>query len=170
MPAITYKEWGGGLDRRIPLSVQEADRLWVLKNAYITAGKKIAKRPGLRKIATGLNGSFGLENLNGVLCVFSQTGSGYNPPAGVGRVELTPYDPLALGSELRDVIYAKMFEGFPYVVAVHFGYAPADIPAVPPSIIPEPVEPPPAPPPPGSPPDPWVPPFVPPLGPGENIP
>jgi hypothetical protein len=35
----------GGLDRRLPVTVQDASRLWILRNAYITTGKRIKKRP-----------------------------------------------------------------------------------------------------------------------------
>ncbi len=119
MPAITYREWGGGLDRRIPLAVQEPDRLWVLKNAFITSGKKISKRPGLKLVNTGLTGSVGLEGLNGGLCVFSTVGSSFVPPSGVGVFYLTPYSPGGFITELMDVYFSKMYEGFPYVVARH---------------------------------------------------
>ena len=91
MAAITYKDFGGGLDRRLPISVQDANRLWVLQNAYITAGKKIAKRPGLRLVSSGLTGSVGLEAVSGRLTVFSQVGAGYVPPEIIDAVELSAY-------------------------------------------------------------------------------
>lgn len=119
MPAITYREWSGGLDRRLPLGVQDANRLWTLRNACITAGKKIAKRPGLRRISSALSGSVGLEVLDGGLTVFASAGSTFLPPSGVGCFYLTAYDPNATGSSLSDVLFAKMFQGYPYVVAAH---------------------------------------------------
>jgi hypothetical protein len=97
--------------------VQDANRLWTLQNAYITTGKKIAKRPGLRLISAGLGGSVGLEGMDGGLVVFSQVGSGYVPPVGVGALQLS-----AVGeapTSLVDVLAAKMFQGYSYVVAVH---------------------------------------------------
>lgn len=128
MPAITYREWSGGLDRRLPLGVQDADKLWVLKNAYISSGKKIVKRPGLRLVNSALTGSLGLETLNGGLCVFALTGSSFAPPSGVGLFNLTTYNPSELGSTLSDILYAKMFEGFPYVVATHYTGVPKTFP------------------------------------------
>lgn len=118
MPAITYSEWGGGLDRRLPLGVQDANRLWTLRNAYVTAGRKIRKRPGLRLVNSGLSGSVGLAGMNGGLQVFVSAGSPFSAPAGVGLFQLTPYS-LGGPSTLVDVLWAKMFQGFPYVVAVH---------------------------------------------------
>lgn len=118
MPAINYTEFGGGLDRRLPISVQDANRLWVLQNAYITAGKKIAKRPGLKLVSNQLTGSVGLTAIGGGLQVFAQAGSGYVPPTGVGLLELDPYT-LGGATALVDVVYADLFQGFPYVVGVH---------------------------------------------------
>lgn len=118
MPAITYKEFGGGLDRRLPISVQDANRLWVLNNAYISAGKKIAKRPGLRLVSSAMGGSVGLTAMGGGLQVFSQTGSGFVPPTGIGALELDGYS-LGGATSLVDVLYADLFQGYPYVVGVH---------------------------------------------------
>jgi hypothetical protein len=119
MPAITYKEYGGGLDRRLPLSVQDANRLWTLKNAYITSGKKIKKRPALKVVSTSLAGSVGLESMNGGLVVFTTVGSSFTPPPGVGVFQLNPFSPGGGVTELVGINYAKMVLGFPYVVALH---------------------------------------------------
>lgn len=121
MPAITYREWSGGLDRRLPLNIQDANKLWTLKNAYVTAGKKIAKRPGLRRVTDGLSGSVGLESLDGGLCVFAVIGSSFVAPTGVvGLFNLTEYNPVGLPvHEIKDILYAKMFQGYPYIVALH---------------------------------------------------
>lgn len=91
MPAITYKEWSGGLDRRLPLGVQDANRLWQLKNATITVGKKIVKRPGLRLLSANLTGSVGLVAMNGVPCVFVEAGTTFTPPDGVAAFTLSQY-------------------------------------------------------------------------------
>lgn len=92
MPAITYKEWSGGLDRRLPLGVQDANRLWRLQNAYITSGKKIAKRPGLKLVSAAMSGSVGLVAMNGVPCVFVEAGTTFTPPSGVAAFELSQYN------------------------------------------------------------------------------
>lgn len=118
MPAVTYSDFSGGLDRRLPINVQEANRLWVLKNAYITLGKRIKKRPGLKYINGALAGSFGLENINGQLCVFASTGSTFSPPSGVTRKLLDIPSGYAADS-LLGVSYADIFSGFPYVVGYY---------------------------------------------------
>ncbi len=119
MPAITYADFSGGLDRRLPINVQDANRLWTLKNAYITSGKRIRKRPGLRLVSNALAGSVGLESLNGGVCVFAQVGSSFTAPSGVGLLNLSAYSPGGFTTSLVDVLSSRMFEGYPYIVAVH---------------------------------------------------
>lgn len=117
MPAITYSDFSGGLDRRLPITVQEAARLWVLRNAYITTGKRIAKRPGLKKITGLLGGTVGLAAAAGRLKVFTNTGAAYTPPPQVDAVALdTPAD-LGPGQSLQRIYYAEMYQGYLYVVA-----------------------------------------------------
>lgn len=118
MPAVTYSDFSGGLDRRLSINVQEANRLWVLKNAYITLGKRIKKRPGLKFINAGLSGSYGLENISGQLCVFASVGAGYVPPSGVTLKSLNIPSGYASDS-LLGVTYADIFNGFPYVVGYY---------------------------------------------------
>lgn len=117
MPAITYSDFSGGLDRRLPQNVQEANRLWILRNAYINEGKRISKRPGLKPVVTGLSGSVGLEAVNGRLKVFTSDTSTFTPPTGVDAVKLTDPPGLTSGQRLQRVYYASMFQGFMYVVA-----------------------------------------------------
>jgi len=125
MPAVSYKEFSGGLDRRLPIGVQDANKLWTLENAYITSGKKVAKRPGLRLVTDGLTGSVGLEALNGGVCVFASVGSTFSAPAGVGLLSLTPYSPGGFATSLLDVVSAFMVQDvtavatYPYIVAKH---------------------------------------------------
>lgn len=117
MPAITYQDFSGGLDRRLPINVQEASRLWALKNAYITNGKRIKKRPGTVLLMGGLTGTYGLENINGQLAVFALTGS--ISPAAVSPATLYQIDAPPSGAigALTDITYAEVFQGYPYVVA-----------------------------------------------------
>lgn len=91
MPAINYTEFGGGLDRRLPISVQDANRLWTLRNAYITSGRKISKRPGLKLVSAGLSGSVGLVSMNGALAVFVESGTSFTAPDGIAQFTLTAY-------------------------------------------------------------------------------
>lgn len=116
MSAITYNDFGGGLDRRLPVSVQDANKLWVLRNAYVTLGKRIAKRPALAPIADGLTGTFGLEAISGRLKVFCDRGAAVTPPALVDKVELDT--PAGFGAATLDrILYADLFAGYPYVVS-----------------------------------------------------
>lgn len=121
MPAITYADFSGGLDRRLPINVQEASRLWVLRNAYITLGKRVQKRPAIDIVSNGLTGSVGLKVVNDRLTVFTAKASGFTPPSGVSKIELDLYNPYGIGyAQLTDVVYAEQFQGFPYVVGYYF--------------------------------------------------
>jgi hypothetical protein len=115
MPAISYTDWSGGLDRRLPQTVQEANRLWVLRNAFITNGKKIKKRPALRKLASGLTGSFGLKAIGGRLKIFVDKGAAFVPPVYCDKVELDI--PGWSAGTLDRIHYADVFSGFAFVVA-----------------------------------------------------
>lgn len=117
MPAITFADFSGGLDRRLPVTVQEANRLYILRNAHITEGKRIAKRPGLKVVTTGLTGSVGLVSVNARLKVFVATGATFTPPTAVDAVRLDDPPGLTGGQHLQRVYYASMFQGFMYVVA-----------------------------------------------------
>lgn len=120
MPAISYREFGGGLDRRLPIGVQDANRLWTLRNAYITSGKKIRKRPGLALVTNLIGETVGLAALDGQLHVFALQGDVVAAPSQVVLTRLTPYLPYASGpTRLTEVLYAEMFSGYPYVVARH---------------------------------------------------
>lgn len=118
MPAITYNEFSGGLDRRLSINSQDPNKLWALQNAYITLGKRIKKRPGLRRVATGLTGSFGLESVSGSLKVFCDTTAVFVPPVVAGlTIDRVNLDIPPAGSTLDRVYYADLFQGFLYVVA-----------------------------------------------------
>lgn len=116
MPAITYDSFDGGLDRRLPINVQQANKLWVLRNAYTTLGKRIRKRPGLVKVAAGLSGALGLESVSGRLKVFIDRGAAFTPPVDVDVIELDK-PASASASSLATVHWAEIFNGFVYVVA-----------------------------------------------------
>lgn len=130
MPSISYTDWSGGLDRRLPINVQEASRLWVLRNAFITTGKKIRKRPCLKRVAgVTLTGSFGLATINSQLAVFVPAGTVVSLPFLPSNEDpeapkplMTSYSltmPSVVGAtvQMAGIRYADMFQGFPYVVA-----------------------------------------------------
>lgn len=116
MPAISYSDFSGGLDRRLPITVQDSSRLWILRNAHITAGKRIAKRPGLKRVV-GLPPSVGLAAVAGRLKVFVAGTDTTLGPFQIDRVSLTDPPGLLLGQSLQRVYSATMFNGFLYVVA-----------------------------------------------------
>ena len=71
MPAITYADWSGGVDRRLPFGVQDANKLWTLQNAYITTnvGELIDPRLSFddkRATQYGANGDIILAYLRSV--------------------------------------------------------------------------------------------------------
>lgn len=75
MASITYSDFSGGLDLRKSASVSDPNRLRELKNAYITDGKAIRKRPGLSLVADFavedvITGTKGLVSGLGVLNTF----------------------------------------------------------------------------------------------------
>lgn len=117
MPAITFSDFSGGLDRRLPVTVQDSSRLWILRNAYITTGKRITKRPGLKAISTTLAGTVGLAAVAGRLKVFANVGDVVTgaPQVDVLRLNTPPF--LGPGQYLQRIYQATMFEGFVYVVA-----------------------------------------------------
>lgn len=122
MPAITYSDWSGGLDRRLSINSQDSSKLWTLRNAYITQAKRIEKRPGLQLLSSGLSGSYGLKAVSGALKVFCDTGSAFTPPTVSGltidKVSLDiPAAGAGSGSTLDRIYYADLFQGYLYVVA-----------------------------------------------------
>jgi|GEM_PF-669018 len=118
MPAITYNEFSGGLDRRLSVNSQDANKLWTLRNAKVTLGKRLQKREALKLVATGLTGSFGLKAVNGALKVFCDTGSIFTPPVVSGlTIDRVNLDIPPAGSTLDRIYYADLYQGFPYVVA-----------------------------------------------------
>jgi hypothetical protein len=116
MAAITYADFAGGLDRRLPINVQEANKLWVLRNAFVTQGRRLKKRPGLKLVASGLSGSVGLQAISGRLKVFTDTGSSFTPPvASIGIDKVSLDKPGALG--IDRIYYADLFQNYVFVVA-----------------------------------------------------
>lgn len=75
MPTITFNQWGFGLDLRQGPSTSDANRLRVLKNAYVTGGKTIRKRPGCELVGTLPSQTVGLFAGRGVLNTFHTSAS-----------------------------------------------------------------------------------------------
>jgi hypothetical protein len=122
MPAISYSQFDGGLDRRLSVNSQDANKLYTLRNAYVTNGKRLKKRHGLRLVSSALSGSFGLKSVSGALKVFCDTGSSFTPPVVSGltidKVSLDiPASGAGSGSTLDRIYYADIFQNYLYVVA-----------------------------------------------------
>jgi hypothetical protein len=122
VPAISYSDFSGGMDRRLSVNSQDANKLWKLRDAYITTGKRIRKRPGERLVTSGLSGSFGLKAVNGALNVFCDAGSGFTAPVVSGltitKVSLDiPASGAGSGSTIDRIYYADLFQNYLYVVA-----------------------------------------------------
>lgn len=118
MPAITYNDFSGGLDRRLSVNSQDANKLWQLKNAEVTLGKRMRKRRGLRLVASGLSGSYGLKAVSGALKVFCDAGAVFTPPVVSGlTIDRVNLDIPPAGSTIDRIYYADLYQGFPYVVA-----------------------------------------------------
>jgi len=75
MPAITFDDFAIGLDRRKGRGVADANRLYDLKNAYVTPGKAIKKRPGFTLVATLSGNTKGLIPYDGKLNLLVAYGS-----------------------------------------------------------------------------------------------
>ncbi len=110
--AITFDRFEVGLDLRKGPSVSDANRLRQLKNAYVTTGKVVRKRPGLRKVATLEAGTKGLVAGLGKLNTFYESGS------------ITHADPLFQAHQVAHPSSSRavarihkgdVFEGFLYV-------------------------------------------------------
>jgi hypothetical protein len=127
MPAITYADFSGGLDRRLPINVQEASKLWTLRNAYITLGKRPRKRhaldlqPGDFYAGVGASPEYykGLFSYNGRLLTFGTVpATGVAPSVDVDTEHLQTPTSSGQPAELVDVTQAVVFQGFLYVVGL----------------------------------------------------
>ncbi len=111
MPAITFDRFDGGLDVRQLASSADANRLRTLTNAYVTTGRTIRKRPGLRKVADIQAGVFGLFSGLDALWTFSrfETVHAYFPELKHARIVDAGTSPMV------GVVHVEVFNGFLYV-------------------------------------------------------
>ena len=116
MPAIEFSDFATGLDRRKARDVSDANRLWELTNAYVTTGKQLGKRPGLRKIATLEAGTIGLIAGGGVLNTFSADASIAHADT-LFRHNFVPNGGLAVSR----VHYGDVFAGYLYAAVEYQG-------------------------------------------------
>lgn len=112
MPSLTLDRFDGGLDVRRGTSVTDANRLRVLKNASITAGREIRKRPCLNFKYTLESGTVGLKASGGKLNTFYGAGAvTHSNPLFVANQMLHPTTPALAITKAH---YADTFLGFLY--------------------------------------------------------
>lgn len=111
MASITYDRWDGGLDVRRGASTSDANRLRVLRNAYITTGKQVQKRPCLSLVVTLETGTKGLRAAGGKLNTFYESGAiaHANP---LFRANKCPHP--TTSQAVARVHFADMFLGYVY--------------------------------------------------------
>lgn len=121
MPSITYDEFDIGLDLRKGASVSDANRLRELKNAYVTKGKVIRKRPGTQLVedfdTAGEAGTKGLVSGSGYLNTFSE-----GVPIAHGNSlfrNLRVKHPTTSPQDILSIDYGDIFAGFMYVSVVY---------------------------------------------------
>ncbi len=114
MPVIVFDQFGSGLDLRRGASVADATRLRVLKNAYVTTGKTIQKRPGLTKVTTLETGTKGLRSGISKLNTFFESGTitHANPLFRANKIQYP-----GSSSAVTKVWYCDSFGGYLYVAA-----------------------------------------------------
>ena len=112
MPAITFERFDGGLDVRQLASSADANRFRTLKNAYVTTGRTIKKRPGLRKAVDLPDGCEGLFSGIDALWTFSNNTVPFLE--GVQNAILR-----SDGSPVTRIIHVEVFNGYMYVAAEH---------------------------------------------------
>lgn len=122
MPSITFDRFDAGLDVRKGASVSDANRLRGLKNAYVTTGRTIRKRPGLAHVGTLEIGTSGLRAAGGKLHTFY--GSGVIAHADTRFVANKITHPSLPTQAVSRIHFADVFNGYLYVAAQ---YANGDI-------------------------------------------
>lgn len=111
--AITFDRYDFGLDLRKGASSSDANRLRVLKNAYVTEGRTVRKRPGLQLVATLEAGTTGLFAGRGKLNTF-YGGTGTVTHANTLFQANNVRSPTTATLALSEVSYADVFNGFVY--------------------------------------------------------
>lgn len=112
MPTITFDRFDGGLDLRQLASSADANRLRVLRNAYVTTGRTLRKRPGLKRVADLTAGTKGLYAGLNQLWTFSTTDITHTI-SDFGNKKLD--DPT--GSGLDGIEQVEVFNNYLYVCA-----------------------------------------------------
>lgn len=118
MPAITFDNFGGGLDLRRDAAHSAGNVLTKLSNAYINTGKAVKKRPCLRAFATLEAGTKGLRAAGGKLNTFYGAGALITHANPLFRANRVPHPTVA--TAVTKAYYAENFNGLLYAA---IGYA-----------------------------------------------
>lgn len=113
---ITFSDFKNGLDLRRSISTSDASALRVLKNAYVTPGKTVKKRPGLTLVAALEAGTVGLSSGGDKLNTY-YGGAGTITHANALFRSNSLRHPTALA--VTSIHYSDVFNGFQYVAAEH---------------------------------------------------
>jgi len=110
---IVFERFDFGLDLRKGPSTSDANRMRVLRNAQVTEGRTLRKRPGTTKVATLEAGTTGLFAGLGKLNTFygGNTPIVHANPLFAARNVKSPTTPALL---LTEVYYGDVFNGFLY--------------------------------------------------------
>jgi len=118
MAALTFDRFEGGLDVRPGFPMSKANILRVLKNAYITTGRSIKKRPCLNLVATLEAGTVGLQASGGRLRTFYGHGAAITHANTLFQATRVPH--YLTGAAPTKIAYCDQFNALAYVAA---GYA-----------------------------------------------
>lgn len=113
VPLTTLK---GGINRLKVKGGASAQQLYDLTNAYLTQAGTVVPREGTIRSATLNSNTVGLSAFDGIFNVFSTALQ--SVPAGYVDNLLIP-PPASAAATLSKILFAKLFLGFPYVVALY---------------------------------------------------
>lgn len=116
MATITFDRFDGGLDVRQLSTSADANRLRVLKNAYVTTGKTLRKRPGLKRFAMLSAGTKGLFAAFNKLWTFSTADVVHGHTLLVNK-RIDAYSSLSL----VDIPQCEIFLNYIYLCATYAG-------------------------------------------------
>ena len=113
---ITFDRFDFGLDLRKGPSTSDANRLRVLRNAYVSEGRTIRKRPGTTKVATLEAGTVGLFSGGGKLNTFYGGTDTITHAHSLFQANKVQH-PVSAALAVSKVHFADMFNGALYAVA-----------------------------------------------------
>lgn len=118
MPSITFDDFKGGLDLRRNPSTSSGNTFTELTNAYVTAGREVSIRPGVKALDVHTGNTFGLFAARGVLNTFYRGDkvTTSTPPAGVAARDIQHARNLF---NIQEVVQVETFAGYLYVVCRH---------------------------------------------------